>query len=335
MFAIVMSKILITGASGFIGSFLVERFLEDPSMEVFAGIRATSSKVYLQDKRIQFFDFDLKNVDRSRDQAVKEQFDYVIHAAGITQTGKAADYDRLNGDVTLAFYQQFADLSQPPKKFIYLSSLGAYGPADFQSDGMVRDTSVPHPVTAYGRSKLRAENLIKEDGRLPYVMIRPTAVYGPREKNMLTVFDLINKGVEAHIGLSKQKLTFIYVKDLVELIYRATTSGHENKSYFAASKTVYSSEELATFAKLYLGKKTIKINLPIPLVKASAWVTEKISNLTGKYSVFNIDKVNELKSQSWVCDVDTVERDLGFTNQYSLQQGLAETLQWYKDQKWL
>ncbi len=326
-------KVLITGASGFIGSSLVDRFLMENNIEVHAAIRKTSSKQYLQDERIRFFLFDLNDVRSSLAQLQKLQFDYVIHCAGVTQGMGASSYMKHNAEASRDFYALLASLDRPPKKFVYLSSLGAYGPADFQEDKILNRKSKPHPVTEYGKSKLQAERWIAQDGRIPYIFIRPTAVYGPRDTEMLTVFKLLSKGIEVHIGFRSQKLSFIHVKDLVEIIYRSTFYDVVDTAYLAASEAHYSFGDFAALVKAFLNKKTIKIKLPTSLIYAAAWITEKYNTLTGNYSVFNRDKVNELKALSWVCDVAPLRKELDFEFQYDLKTGIENTIQWYKKHK--
>ena len=330
-----MQKILITGASGFIGSFLVQQFIDDTDMEVYAAIRASSSKQYLKHPSIHFFNFDLKNVSASRTDFESHKFDYIVHCAGITQGMGEAGFLAYNAKASIELYSLLAGLDTPPKKFVYLSSLGAYGPADFQPNGIVSRDSTPHPVTDYGRSKLQAEQWIANDGRIPYIFIRPTAVYGPRDTELFTFFKMISMGIEAHIGTTPQKLTFIYVKDLVEIIKRSVLYPVQNKSYFTASETYYSSEELATFARTFLNKKTFKLKLPLTVVYTVAWLSEIASKLTGKYSVFNTDKINELKAQSWVCDIQPIVYELNYKNKYHLETGVKETLKWYKKNNWI
>ncbi|MBK8054564.1 MAG: NAD(P)-dependent oxidoreductase [Saprospiraceae bacterium] len=220
-------------------------------------------------------------------------------------------------------------------KLVLISSLAAYGPADFQQENIVKDTSTPHPVTKYGKSKLEAEKYIKSQSKIPYIIIRPTAVYGPGEKDLYNVFKMINNRIAMEPALLGQKLTFIYVKDLVNLIVKATISPATNKSYFATDGHVYTGSALSGFIREIIGKKGITIKIPIFLMKGLAFVTEKAAGIWDSYPIFNVDKVNEIKALSWHCDVSNLKSDLDFEPKYDLPSGLRETVQWYKENKWL
>ena len=171
-----MEKILVTGASGFIGSFIVEEALRR-GMEVWAAMRPSSSKVFLQDERIKFIQLDLSNEDKLKK-----------HAAGVTKCLHEEDFHRVNTLGTQHLVNAILACDMPLRRFVYLSSLSIFGPIREQQPYQeIRDTDEPRPNTAYGRSKLAAEqyldNLAGKGKNLPYVVLRPTGVYGPRERD--------------------------------------------------------------------------------------------------------------------------------------------------------
>jgi len=328
-------KLLITGSSGFIGGFLVEEALSR-SYQVYAGIRSTSSKQYLTDPRIQFLEMDFTDHDLLREQLTHHKFDYIIHNAGITKTKKLDTYMEINAGYLKTFVQILQEEKIAPQNFVYISSIAARGPADYTTSGMVDNTTPPQPVTNYGRSKLAGEEfLFKHTGNFPFTIIRPTVVYGPREKDLYTVFDLVSKGLEMYVGSQKQSLTFIHVTDLVGVIIDALETTRKQAAYFVADGDVHSSEDLNGFIKKALGKKTIKLKLPLSLISLIATISEGFGNIVGNYPPLNRDKVNELKCQSWVIDTSLIQEDFNFAPRFRLKDGIEDTVKWYSKNNWL
>ncbi len=330
-----MKRILITGSSGFIGSFLVEEAL-NRNYEVFAGIRKSSSKAFLQDQRIKFIEFDFSDT-ASLNKLIAETpaFDYIIHNAGVTKAARRSDYFTANYLYTRNFVEALITQHKVPRKFIYISSLAAYGPGDASSLSPVKATDIPRPVTAYGESKLKAEQYFLSLTDFPYILIRPTAVYGPREKDLLTVFKMINNNTELFVGLKKQYLTFIYVRDLVKAIFMSMESPVQNKGYFVTDGNVYNASMFGSLIKTELGKKTIRIKIPAFIARCVASLTELSKYFTGKQPVLNLDKINELEAVNWKCDFQPLRDDVHFMPDYDLKKGITETTLWYKKSGWL
>lgn len=326
-------KILITGASGFIGGFLVEKALE-MGFDVYAGIRRTSSTQYLSDSQINLCYINFEDRQELVQTSKDLQFDYIIHNAGLTKSSDKNEYYKVNCDYLKNFIHAILEAKALPEKFIFMSSLAAYGPAEYTSDGLVKESSTPHPVTNYGRSKLKGEEFLKGITDFPIHIIRPTAVYGPREKDFLTVYQMLKKRVEIIAGFKKQKLTFIYVEDLVNAIFKVLLEGENNTHYFVADGHTHSVEELNTYVKSELGVKTLKLKLPIALIKFIGTLSEWIGKLKNEYPPLNREKVNEIKSQSWYCDTDPLLK-LGWKPQTFLKEGIYKTIKWNKDQGYL
>jgi len=334
-----MENVLITGASGFIGSFLVEEGLKR-GYNVYAGIRETSSKQYLTDPRIHFLIFDFSSKERIisslKDIMNRDlKFDFIIHNAGITKSGKKEAYFRVNCQYTRYFIESLQETGLVPEKFIFISSLAAFGPGNPQTMAPVMLADDPKPIEIYGRSKLEAEKFITSLTDFPWIILRPTGVYGPREKDYFIFFQTVNRGLETYIGSAQQVLTFIYVKDLARVIFDALVSPVVRKSYFVADGEEYSAKEFAEITKKILGKKTIRLTFPPGLVKFLAWGLEKVYGLWNATPMLNRDKYNVLSSVNWRCEVDPLQRDFKFTAEYDLKKGVRETISWYKQQGWL
>lgn len=334
-----MNKILITGASGFIGSFLVEEALIR-GYEVHAAIRKSSSKLHLTDARIKFFTIHLDNKKQLVDDFIKFRlegvlFDYVIHNAGVTKVVKKSDFDRINFQYTKNIIEALIEAECIPKKFIYLSSLGVYGPGNEITLDPIKESDKPNPKTLYGKSKFKAEQFIREQNLLSYIIIRPTGVYGPRDKDYLSFIKTINFSLEPYLGSQNKLLSFIYIKDLTRIIFIALQSRVFNKSYLVTDGQTYTSQEFSKIVKKALSKKTIKFIVPIELVRIIAWGAEQLSQILKKPSVLNTDKYYTLIAANWSCDSSLAELDFNFKAEYDLERGISETIKWYKKNKWI
>ena len=334
-----MKNVLITGASGFIGSFLVEEGLKQ-GYQVFAGIRKSSSREYLQDPRIKFLEFDFSTKETVAETLAECQrnqirFDYIIHNAGLTKAKKKEDFYNVNCLNTINFIEALTEREMVPEKFLFISSLAAFGPGNPLTGEPVRLADEPKPIELYGKSKLDAERYITGLKNFPWLILRPTGVYGPKEKDYFVFFQTINRGMEPYIGFKKQILTFIYVRDLVRLAFIALASPHIQKGWFVSDGKEYPSELFAGITKKALGKKTIRFTVPLFIVKSIATIGENIAGLWGAIPTLNTDKYNVLSSTNWRCEVAPLEQDFGFKAEYDLEKGVAETLAWYKKENWL
>jgi len=325
-----MEKILITGSSGFVGSHLVEEALSR-GLSVYAGIRSSSSKRYLQDERIQFVEMDFSDEANLRD-VVSEKYDYIMHNAGITKAPNDETYLEINKGFTQNFVEAIQSTQTAPKKFTFTSSIAAFGPADNTEDQIVSNRMTPGPVTGYGRSKLAAEQYLHQQTDLPWVIIRPTAVYGPRDVDFLTLYKSIQKGIAGQIGFKDQHASFIYVKELARVMLDVTLSKHTKTSYFASDGEKYHVQDLNKIVADSIGKKIVKIKIPLPLIKTIAGVNELYSKLSGKATILNFDKVNELKATNWYCDIENLKTDIGYNPKVLLKEGIEKTTKWYKAQ---
>ncbi len=334
-----MKKLLITGASGFIGGFIVEKALEK-GFGVFAVVRKTSSKKYLSDTRINFVELSLNDVESMTKEleSLKTehgQFDFVIHNAGITKTNHNTEYFVVNTEITKKFIQSLMKAGLISNKFIFISSLAAAGPGTEESNNTIKIDQTPRPVTSYGKSKLEAEKFLQETSRFPYLILRPTAVFGPRDAELFTLFSIVSKGFEFYIGTDKQRLSFIYVKDFVDLLFGALESEVTNKIYYLSDGKNYLIKDFAQAIKSSMTKKTLKIIVPVPIVSAIAFILEKLLGAFGKVPALNSEKMAELTSANWTCDMIPFFNDVSARPKYDLQSAIDETVTWYKQENWI
>jgi len=336
-------RILITGASGFIGSFIVEEALKQ-EMEVWAAVRRSSSRQFLTDPRIHFIELNLNDQKQMEEAMNGMAFDYVVHAAGATKCLHKDDFRRINTEGTINLVKALQALQMPLKRFVYMSSLSVYGPArEQQPYEEIREDDTPVPNTAYGKSKLATEQWldslnegVSEEQAFPYVVLRPTGVYGPREKDYFMMVKSIKQHTDFAVGYKKQDITFVYVTDVVQAVMLALDHGRTGRRYFLSDSNVYDSRTFSDLIREQLGKpKVLRIVAPLWLLKIVTFCGEYIGRLTGKVTALNNDKYNILKQRNWRCDISPAIEELGFNPEVDLNKGVAAAVKWYKENGWI
>ncbi len=324
-------KVLITGASGFVAYHLIEQAIAS-GYQVYAAVRKSSAIDHLKHLNIYYTHLDYTNVEALRNNIVDNSYDYIIHASGTTKAKTLAAYNLVNAE-----YSQnlaLAAVGTKVKKFVFVSSLAAVGPLQ-SVRGSIEVHQSSNPVTSYGLSKLQAEAYLKDIEGLPLIIIRPTAVYGPREKDIFILFNSINKGLEPYIGNFNQCLSFVYVKDLATVILQAVVSPLTHQSYNISDGLGYDRFALANLSKKILAKRTLKFHIPLSLVRMMASILDFLYANRNTTPALNKEKLAELTAVNWVCDIEKAKMELGYQPRYNLEQGLKETLHWYKENHWL
>lgn len=334
-----MKKVLVVGAGGFAGGFIVDEGIRR-GFEVWAGVRESTSRKYLDDAKIKFtvFDFDEpESLARTLQEAMpeNEKWDWIVYNLGATKAMSFSDFSRINFDYLKAFIDALKSNDKMPEKFLLMSSLSVHGPAHETDNGTFRETDIPRPNTKYGTSKLKAEMLLKMEG-VPYIIFRPTGIYGPRDKDYYLMLKTISKGFDFSAGYKKQMLTFIYVEDLARAVYDALEKAPTGETYIISEDASYSQKEFRKLAAEALGKKGV-ISVPMPLwaVKLVSAVAEKWGVARMKPSTVNRDKYNIMRQRNWKADISKAKKDFGFSPRVSLKEGLKNATEWYRKQNWL
>ena len=331
-------RILITGASGFIGSFIVEEAL-DRGFETWAAVRKSSSREFLKDERIHFIELNLSSEEQLKKQLKDIQFDYVVHAAGVTKCLHKEDFFRINTEGTKNLVRALLDLQMPLKRFVYISSLSIMGAIrEEQPYQEIRERDKAQPNTAYGKSKLEAEQWLNSlnEKLFPFIILRPTGVYGPRERDYFMMAKSIQSHIDFAVGFKQQDITFVYVTDVVQAVFLALEKGETGRCYFLSDGEVYQSSTFSDLIRKELGNPWwIRITAPLWLLRIITFCGEYMGHLTGKVTALNNDKYNIMKQRNWRCDISPARQELGYAPQVKLEEGVHKSIVWYKKNKWL
>ena len=325
-------KTLVTGATGFIGSHLVERLVEEGE-DVRCFVRKTSKTNWLKGLPVEIFVGDLLNPESLKD-ALRE-VKTIYHVAGITKARKKRDYRRSNTEATRRLLETISESANSIDRFVHVSSQAAVGPS---LNGNPVDEKTPfHPVDIYGRSKREAEEACHEYfDRFPITIIRPVAVFGPRDKDTFTFFQFMHRGILPIIGSEKKRVALIHVKDLVEgIILAAQNERAIVQTYFIGNSVSPSWGDLHSIASEVIGRKVKKVVLPNFAVYLIAAVAEPLSFITGKPALFSFEKAKELAQPDWSCKVEKAEQELGYRSRKTLVEGMRETMGWYRREGWI
>lgn len=331
-------KVLIVGAGGFVGSFLVEEGLRR-GYEVWAGVRATTSRKYLSQLELNFvtFDFDHpETLDKSLEEAMPgAKWDYIIYNLGATKVKRYADFSRINYDYLRHFTEALHRTGKEPERFLYMSSLSAMGPGDEKGYTPYDEEMIPRPNTRYGASKLKAELWLQTAG-IPYIILRPTGVYGPRDHDYFLMFKAIARGFDFSVGFRRQMLTFIYAADLACAAFMALEKSPANEIYHISEPRAYSQKEFRQLAMAKMGKKiVVPMRMPLWIVKMVSGIAEKCGVAVNRPSTLNSDKYRIMKQRNWNVNVDKARRVLGFEAETPLAEGIEKSIRWYRREKWL
>lgn len=329
-------RVLVTGATGFIGSFIVAEALAR-GMEVWAAVRPTSSRQWLTDPRIHFIELDLADQRRLTEQLAAARFDYVVHAAGATKCIHPEQFYATNTRGTVNLVEALRATVMPLRMFVEISSLSVYGPVrERQPYTEIREDDKPRPNTAYGRSKLEAERYLDSLEDFPYVVLRPTGVYGPRERDYFLMAQSIKGHSDFSVGYKRQDITFVYVLDVVQAVMLALERGRQGRKYFLSDGQVYSSRAFSDLIWQELGRPwLLRIKAPIWVLRVVTYIGDCLGRITGRITALNNDKYHILRQRNWRCDIQPAIDELGYRPQYGLERGVKLTIAWYKENGWL
>lgn len=363
-------RVLVVGAGGFAGGFIVEEGLRR-GYEVWAGVRESTSRKYLTDPRIKFITFDFEadadtltdtlidnttdtltdtsidnstdsQIDNSIDNSTDTQiggWDYIVYNLGATKCLRFSDFSHINCDYLDKFIKELKGFAEKggklPEKILYMSSLSAAGPVAERDGHAIKETDLPSPNTRYGASKLKAEMIMQMSG-LPFIILRATGIYGPRDKDYFLMFKSIKERFDFSVGFKAQQLTFLYVEDLARAIYDALEKAPTGETYNVSHPQAYTQAQFRRIAARVMGKKFVMpVRVPLWGLKIVSAIAEKVGAAKGKPSTLNRDKYNIMAQRNWRVNVSKAEHDFGFRPQVDLEEGIRKSIEWYREEGWL
>lgn len=325
-------KVLITGATGFLGSHVAEELLRR-GHTVRALVRR-SSKVELLTK----LGVELAYANLEKGEGLDDALagvDAVVHSAGLVKARSPEEFYEVNVQGTINLLQAAQNKTEPLARFLYISSLAAHGFSDTKTPRGTYDE--PRPVTNYGRSKLQGEQAtVTAKDTLSVAVLRPPAIYGPRDTEMFAFFQMISKRVMSFLGNADHQFSLIYVEDCAraaaDILESSVPSG---RIYFVEDGAAHSQREFADAVSNALGVKPLKLTVPMAVIGGAAVFSELYGKVAGKAMMLTRDKINELGHPYLVCQSDDIRRDLGWAPRVPLADGVRTAAKWYRDNNWI
>lgn len=325
-------KIVLTGATGFLGGHLVDRLLKE-DLEVHCIVRKTSNLRWLQDTRIKIHTCGLTDVDALSE--VLKNVDYIFHLAGTVAALSYEDY--LYGNVTVTKNLLEAALQNKGnlKNIVVTSSLAVGGPCT--KDTAIDESGPFNAVSLYGKAKVEQEKLCQQyQDRLPITIARPSIISGEREAELYEFIKTVKQGFVPLVGSRDKYVGIVNVKDLVEAFYQMAISDKTpGEAYYLSSEEIITWKALAELCAVKLGKKPIYLRLPHPVIKIAGKASGFFGKLSGKAPTFDYEKAKEGVQEAWICKVDKAKEDFGFAQTVSIKDGVEEAIDWYKANGWL
>ena len=323
---------LVTGASGFVGSHLVDLLL-DKGWNVRVLVRKTSSLKWLEGKNIEIYDcgfFDYEELKKA-----VSGVDYVFHVAGVVRAKTPKQFYRGNVETTKNLINAILEVNTDIKRLLVVSSFAANGPAKDETGAKENDE--PHPISQYGKSKLEEEKLVKQYfDKIPITIVRPPAVYGERETDIYIFFKTFKSGLMTMVGFDKKLVSLVHAEDLVNGIFLAATNEKSiGETYYVGSEKFYTWDEIGDATAKAFGKDAFRIRIPHIIVYIIGAIAQFFSLFSKRPATFNFEKAREFVQKYQICDTTKAVKELGYHQNVSLESGIKRTVEWYKEMKWL
>lgn len=327
-------RVFVTGATGFVGSHLVNALLERGDDVVCLVRDPARAKSLFTDVAPQLVRGDLS--DRATLRAACAGADVIYHSAGLTTARNRNEFFAINAEGTKLVVEAARDAASDLTRFVYVSSQAAAGPS---RKGHPRtENDPPLAVSNYGASKLAGEDAVRDSG-LPWTIIRPCAVYGPGDKAFLTVFKLLRFGFMPVLGSTEQELSMIHIADLVGSLLVSVGPATLSETYFACHPQILTpatlSKQIRSALAPHKQTRPLVCGLPVWATRAVLAVTGAAAGLAGKSTFLSPDKGNEYVAEAWVCSPKKLERATGWRAQVAVEEGVRNTVSWYRANGWL
>jgi len=326
-------KVFLTGASGFVGSHVLD-LLRAGGHEVSILLQRTSDTRFIS-RHLPEVTVRLGSVD---DLSVLTEamsgVDAAIHCAGKTKALHSSEFYRVNQAGTRNMVMAANACRESLGHLIYISSQAVSGPGDLSRPA--EETEDPRPVSVYGHSKQLGEIEIRRHCRVPWTILRPAAVYGPRDAEFLPVFRKVKQRVMPLLSGAKRALNMIYGPDVAAAVLCSLT--HERSAggtYHVAAEPPCTDEEFMQEIAVQLQVRPVRIRIPRSGLYLACVAQEVLSWATSRPNIMSRQKLPELLAPGWVCSTDRIRQDLGFTAPTALKEGVVRTLEWYRREGWV
>jgi nucleoside-diphosphate-sugar epimerase len=328
-------KVLVTGANGFLGSHIIDKLLEAPGFEVAILLRRTSDTSFIANHlqgNVTVYYGSLS--DGEALQGAVAGADAVIHCAAKTKALREADYFTVNREGTENMVRAATAGGSDVRHFIFISSLAVSGPGT--TDAPARETDSPRPLTTYGRSKRDAEAAVQRMDRVPWTILRPAAVYGPRDRDFLQLFQAAKRGIVLLPGRGRQPLSLAYVSDVAEAVRLCLGDGRAaGKIYHVAAPVPTSAVDLAHAIAVAINRSIRTVSVPGAVLYLACMAQDCISQISRRPHILSRQKWPEICAPGWVCATDRIHDELGFTAPTPMEDGLRQTVAWYSQRGWI
>jgi nucleoside-diphosphate-sugar epimerase len=295
--------------------------------------RRTSNLAFVADLPVEWAYADVRDPE-SLHRACQD-IDYICHCAALTRAPDRETMFRVNCEGTRALAEASLNASPNLRRFLFVSSQAAVGPSSGLGD-RVTESQPPRPITWYGASKWAAEQALRSlDGRLPLTIVRPGAIFGPRDADFFAYFSLVKRGLDLQLGRKERSMTPLFVRDVVELLLLAMESEIAmGKTYFACGEAISYTRFSQAIARVW-GKRTWHIVLPESVLNLIGIVSGVQERLTGRSPLLNRQRLIDLRQPHWLCSAEKARRELGFKPGTDLDAAIEETVRWYEKVGWL
>lgn len=329
-------KALVTGGNGFLGSHLVHRLVK-AGWSVACLVRPGSSLRWIEDLPVELVlaRWTEGDGDNGKIAAALKGTDCIFHAAAVLAASNDRVFDKANVAATERLLKLAVDNAPALKRFVYVSSIAVARPAE-QGKPLTEEGPC-EPVSGYGRSKLKAERLVMGYGdRLPVTAFRAPPIYGPRDRGFFDLIKAVNRGICPILGFKPREINMVHVSDVVALcLLLAEKDAAVGEVFYVGGKENITYDTVTRTIAKALGKRTLTIRIPIPLMYGVALFPHIKGKLTGRMGLLNLDKVREMNQPSWALSIEKARRLLGYQPEIGLDEGLAEAVDWYRREGWL
>jgi len=326
-------KVLLTGASGFVGSHLLDLLL-DSHHEVSILLRRTSSTRFIS-RHMPGVTVHYSSLEDSQALgAAMSGMEAVIHCAGKTKALHSSEFYQVNQTGTRNMVDAANACRESLRHVIYISSQAVSGPGVLSRPA--RESDEPRPVSIYGHSKLLGEAEIRRHCRAPWTILRPAAVYGPRDTDFLAVFQKVKQRIMPVLAGARRNLNMVYGPDVAAAALCCLNQERgAGRIYHVAAEPPCTDEEFMEEIAVQLRRHPIRLPIPRSGLYLACLIQEILSRVTDRPSVLSRQKLPELLAPGWVCSTDRIRQDLGFTAPTSLKEGIGRTLEWYRRKGWV